>query len=265
MPKRLESRVAVNAAANEPSPRSRRRYRSLPARARLRTRKTRKIANATLEKKFEVAVQPAWARRFRLPRTKRRPSLSSVQRLDFARWPPPGRRLLLFADAEEEEARAEEADRVHQHRVRRREDLDQHSRHTRAADLRRRAADLEIRVPLDDLVAFDERRKVRLVRDVEEDRADADEEGDDVELPRVRASATYAIGIVRRSAARPKSPMMRIGLLRKPVDPDSRGQREEEERQKRPSRTGRPRTRWRRARGSRRSRARGRGPLSRTG
>ncbi len=36
------------------------------------------IENATLEKRFEVAVQPACARRFGFPSTKRSPSLSSV-------------------------------------------------------------------------------------------------------------------------------------------------------------------------------------------
>ena len=36
-----------------------------------------------MKKKFEVAVQPAWARRLGFPRTKRRPSLSSIHRLGF--------------------------------------------------------------------------------------------------------------------------------------------------------------------------------------
>ena len=39
------------------------------------------------------------------------------------------------------------------------------------------------------------------------------------------------MGIVARSAALPKSPAIRIGRLRQPVDPDARGQREEDERQ----------------------------------
>ena len=40
----------------------------------------------------------------------------------------------------------------------------------------------ELRVPLDERLAVDELRQVRLVRDVEEDREDPDEEADDVEL-----------------------------------------------------------------------------------
>ena len=48
-----------------------------------RMAKTRMIENATLEKRFEVAVHPACARRFGFPSTKRSPSLSSYHRLVF--------------------------------------------------------------------------------------------------------------------------------------------------------------------------------------
>ena len=81
-PKRFDNRIAENAAANEPRAPI---ENTIPITAAdnssSRTAKTRKMANATLEKKLEVAVQPACARRFGLPRTKRSPSLSSVQRL----------------------------------------------------------------------------------------------------------------------------------------------------------------------------------------
>ena len=46
-----------------------------------------------------------------------------------------------------------------------------------------RSADLELRVAVHELVLPDERRQVGLVGDVEEDRADPDAEGDDVQLP----------------------------------------------------------------------------------
>ena len=128
-----------------------------------RTAKTRMIANATLEKRFDVAVHPACARRFGLPRTKRRPSFSSVHMLGLrpSTSATSGRGSSL-ADPEDEEARSEEAERVEENGVGRGEDLDEHAAETRPADLRGRAADLELRVPLDDLVALDERREVRL-------------------------------------------------------------------------------------------------------
>ena len=64
------------------------------------------IANATLEKKFDVAVQPAWARRFGFPSTKRRPSLSSDHMLGLRpSLADLGPRLRL-ADSEQERPEA---------------------------------------------------------------------------------------------------------------------------------------------------------------
>ncbi len=108
----------------------------------------------------------------------------------------PLRLLLRLADAEEEQSRADEAERVDEHGVRSSEDLDEQPAEPRATDLGGGPADLELRVPFDDLVAIDEGRQVRLVGDVEEDLEDADEEADDVQLLSVRTSATYAIGTV---------------------------------------------------------------------
>ena len=48
--------------------------------------------------------------------------------------------------------------------------------------------------------------------------------------PIVSASKAYAIGIDASSAARPRSPTMRIGPPRQPVDPDARRQADEDER-----------------------------------
>ena len=55
-----------------------------------------------------------------------------------------------------------------------------------------------LRVALDELVALDERRQVRLVGDVEEDGQAADDEPDDVELPDRQDAAAR-----RRSGSRP--------------------------------------------------------------
>ena len=193
--------MAVKAPASEPAAPSEKMSPIAPAESpSSRTANTRKIENATLEKKFEVAVHPACARRFGFPRTKRSPSLSSVHRLGFL--PVDGRRpragLLGLADTEQEQTRADEADGVEEHGVRGGEELDEHAAEPRAADLRGRAADLELRVAVDDLLALDERRQVRLVRDVEEDLERA-RRGTRRRraAPSVSASAKYAIGIGR--------------------------------------------------------------------
>ena len=79
-----------------------------------RTRYTRMIANATFEKKFEVAVQPACARRFGFPRTKRSPSFSSrpEARLAAVDGLPGTRGSSRLRMPQEEQPRPEEADRV---------------------------------------------------------------------------------------------------------------------------------------------------------
>ena len=92
-------------------------------------------------------------------------------------------RWLLLANSDDEQAGSEEAERVEENGVGRGEDLHEQASEAGATDLGGRAADLELRVPLDDLVAVDERREVRHVRDVEEDLEDPDEEADDEELP----------------------------------------------------------------------------------
>ena len=95
----------------------------------------------------------------------------------------------------------------------------------------RRAADLELRVALEELVALDERRQVRLVGDVEEDGEDADQEADDVELPerQRRPRGTRAGSSEQQRAAEVADDEDR--LAPQPVDPDARGKREQDERQ----------------------------------
>ena len=84
IPNRPEMRVAVKAPASEPAAPTEKMIPITPADSpSSRTAKTRMIENATLAKRFDVAVQPACARRFGFPSTNRRPSLSSVHMLDL--------------------------------------------------------------------------------------------------------------------------------------------------------------------------------------
>ena len=75
---------------------------------------------------------------------------------------------------------------------------------------------------VDDLVAADERREVRLVGDVEEDRADADGETDDVELPDRQPAEPVRD---RHRHERDRAPDVAEDedrLAAEPVDPDAR-------------------------------------------
>ncbi len=94
-----------------------------------------------------------------------------------------GGHILVLANAQEEEARGDEAEGVEEDGHRRFQHLDQHARERRPGQLRAGARDLELRVAFDELVARHERREVRHVRDVEEHRQHAEDEADDVELP----------------------------------------------------------------------------------
>src|SRR4029079_351094 len=103
-----------------------------------------------------------------------RPGLAFGARL----WRP-----LLRADPEEKDRGEEEADRVDEHRPRRSDRLDEDAGEAGGGELGGGAADLQLRVAFDELIARDERGEIRLVGDVEEDRQDPDDEADDVELP----------------------------------------------------------------------------------
>ena len=84
MPKRPAIRLAPKAATSEPAEPIEKTIPITPAeRSSSRTANTRKTAKARLEKRFDVAVQPACARRFGLRRTNRRPSFSSLQSVGF--------------------------------------------------------------------------------------------------------------------------------------------------------------------------------------
>ena len=90
---------------------------------------------------------------------------------------------LGLSDPEDEESRGEKADCVDQNRRRGLQQADEDTCEPRPTRLRRGTADLELRVPVDDLVTLDERGKIRLVRDVEEDGCDPDQKADAEQLP----------------------------------------------------------------------------------
>jgi len=95
----------------------------------------------------------------------------------------------------------------------------------------RGAADLELRVPFDDLVAIDERREVRLIGDVEEDLEDPDQEADDEEL--LEGQRIRDVRDRDRDEQR-SAPEVADDQDRSPgqtVDPDTGGQGEQDERQ----------------------------------
>ena len=113
----------------------------------------------------------------------------------------------------------------------RRDRADQHARPARPGDLRHRDGELELRVAVDELLAVDERREVRLIRDVEEDGADPDHELEDEQVPEAQG--------VGRPEDRDEREQHRAGRVAgdedrpaaQAVDPDAGGQREEDERQ----------------------------------
>ena len=89
---------------------------------------------------------------------------------------------LTATNEADEERGAKVAQRVEGDRERRADELDEEAGDGRPGDRRGRARELELRVALDQLVALDDARQVRLVGDVEEDLERARQEGDDVDL-----------------------------------------------------------------------------------
>ena len=138
---------------------------------------------------------------------------------------------LRLPDAKDEETRGDEADRVDKDRVWGCEELDEAAAHARAADLSRRAADLELRVALDDLLSLDERRDVRHVRDVEEDGAYPDEESDDEELRQRQDVGDVRDRDRREQCCAPEVAADEDRTPREPIDPHPGRQGEEDERQ----------------------------------
>ena len=142
------------------------------------------------------------------------------------------KRRLGLVDRKDEDRRGDEADRVDEDRGRRLQPTDQDAGETWTSELSTRAADLELRVAVDDLFSLDERRQVRLVRDVEEDRGDADAEADPVHLPD-RQRIEKVSNRDGREQQRPRSVTGDENRApRQAVDPDAGRQADEEKRQK---------------------------------
>ena len=138
-------------------------------------------------------------------------------------------RRLLLADGDQERARDEEAHAVPHDGVRRRQELDQSACDCRARELPGRARHLELRVPVDEVLAIDERRQVRLVRDVEEDGQDAREEADHEQLG--HGQVALEVDDRHRQEQKAASDVAddQHAAARQPVDPHACRQREEEE------------------------------------
>ena len=98
-------------------------------------------------------------------------------------------------DERDEQRGAEVAQRIEEDRDRGLIGLDQEAGDGRAGDRRRGAGELELRVALDQLVALDDARQVRLVGDVEEDLQRAREERHDVDLRSSSQPPTKASGM----------------------------------------------------------------------
>lgn len=135
------------------------------------------------------------------------------------------------ANGGDQARRSEEAHRVDEDRDRRREDRDDPAGERLAEDLRGGCADLELRVSLDEILSLQDRRQVRLVGDVEEDRHDPVDEADDVELP--DRQDVKRIGDRDRDEHQPAPEIAdhEDPLPREAIDPDARRQREQQERQ----------------------------------
>ena len=134
------------------------------------------------------------------------------------------------ADPRDEARRPQEADGVEKDRVRSGECPDQDAGQPGAGERRCGSADLELRVAVDELVSVDERGQVRLVRDVEEHRADADEEADGVELPDGERVEGIRDRHRRQCRCSPEVAEDEDRLASQPIDPDPCRQREEQER-----------------------------------
>src|SRR5512133_2478845 len=144
----------------------------------------------------------------------------------------------VLSDAEDEERRAQEAEGVERDRRRRLQHVDDHAREPGTAELRCAAADLQLRIPIDQLLPLDERWKVRLIGDVEEDGGDADEEADAVQLPdRQRVEGVRNRNRAEQQRAR-KITDDEDRPAPKPVDPHARREADEKEGQELDCREG---------------------------
>ena len=161
--------------------------------------------------RLDEPVHIAIARSIGLPSTNRRPSRISRRRCRSGVRSGLGGRGL---DRGDPAGRPHEAQRVDEHRVGRRERLDQQPADARAGDLADRLAGLQLGVAVDQLLPADQPWQVGLVGDVEEDRAHAGDECDHVQLPDGQHARELArAGIDASAAARIRS--LTISTVRK--------------------------------------------------
>ena len=142
-----------------------------------------------------------------------------------------GRSGLTATNETDEQRGSKVAQRVERDRERRADELDEEAGDGRPGDRRGRARELELRVALDQLVALDDARQVRLVGDIEEDLERARQEGDNVDLDEREPVAEEGDrdGCQERRARDVGTD--EDGPAPHPIDPHARRQREEDPRQ----------------------------------
>jgi hypothetical protein len=133
-------------------------------------------------KKLELPVQADRAQ-VRMVHDVGEPFLQLREHPRLRRAQLPLRQDLGPPDAQHEKRRYDEAGDVDRDRVWSCNGGDQYARQPRASHLRGRDGHLELCVPVDELLAIDERGEIRLVGDVEEDGEDPDHELKDEQVP----------------------------------------------------------------------------------
>jgi hypothetical protein len=139
--------------------------------------------------------------------------------------------LLEALDRRHQESGTNEARGIDRDCVRSAERTYQYSGETGAGYLRCGAADFELRVALTDLVSLDERRQIRLIRDVEEHGQHSSDKPDCIEL--TERECACEVSERDRGKRGGSAPVRRDKdwTPPQPVDPHARGKAEQHERQ----------------------------------
>ena len=191
----------------------------------------RKVANISWLKKFETPVQAAIARRWALPTTQRRPSFTcghifgcdvpASSSGSSSRWPI---RSMKTAETTKLTASPTIAYGAVIAAIR---PPDMLGPATWAAE----AVELQLRVPVDEVLPLDERGQIRLVGDVEEDGEDADRELEHEQVPDLEDAGNPEDRDQREQAGACGVADDQDRPAAEAVDPDAGRQREEDERQ----------------------------------
>ena len=134
-----------------------------------------------------------------------------------------------MAHAHHEERRDDEAHRVADDGVRRGDGGDERAGRARAADLRDGDRELQLRVPVDEVLAVDEGGEVRLISDVEEDGEDPDEELKDEQVPDLQHAREPEDRDEREQNGARRVADDEDPAAAQAIDPDARGEGEEDE------------------------------------